>query len=105
MLPYGLLGLLCELKLGPGRPLLGELVHLCSQVLRLHQVGGIPDDTTQKCSGTLKAKILGFTLKPRLAQIFHYSCAEKAHYIFISETAPKKENSKATLGLVVVPFD
>ena len=48
MIPHGLLGLLCELELGPGRPLLGKLVNFCVQVLLLHQVDSIPDDTQNK---------------------------------------------------------
>ena len=48
MIPHSLLGLLCELELGPGRPLLGKLVDLCVQVLLLHQVDSIPDDTQNK---------------------------------------------------------
>ena len=48
VLLHCLLGLLCELELRPGSPFLGELVHLGIQVLLLHQVGGIPDDTTHK---------------------------------------------------------
>ena len=78
MFPHGLLGLLCELELGPGRPLLGELVDLCIQVLLLHQVDSIPDDTQNKSKILLST--LNFTLKPRLAQTCCHSLAKMMHF-------------------------